>query len=408
MSELNLALALIGATVLVLGFLSEAIERWPLSAPLLATAVGVAIGPAGLGLLDPASWWGEIGAGGERFLEQAARLTLAVSLMGVALRLKRDDVARLARPVLVLLGPGMLVMWGVGAGLAGLILGLPFWLALLVGAVVTPTDPVVASSIVTGPLAEDRLSDRTRDTLSFESGANDGLAYPLVFLAILMLAHPPGEALSIWAVDKVLVGIVLAAPIGLALGAAAAWITRAADRAGVMDPPSLLTTTIALSLATLGAAKLAGSDALVSVFAAGLAFNLCADLAEAKEDERVQEAIVKLFTRPIFVLFGLVLPWAAWAERPWTFAAFALALLLLRRPGALFVVSPLLLSYPREDRIFFGWFGPVGVAALFYAMLSLHRTGEAVVWHAAAAAILLSVVLHGVTAAAGVRWRARR
>ena len=250
--------------------------------------------------------------------------------MGVALRLEREDIARLARPIAWLLTAGMVAMWLVSSIVAWLAFGASAWVCLLIGAVVTPTDPVVASSIVSGRFARSYLRSGLRDTLSRESGANDGLAYPFVMLAIVMLAHPAGEALARWAFEAVLIGVVLAVPIGLALGWGTARLLRLARSHGVVERHSPMTTTIALSLATLGLAALAGADALVSVFVAGLAYNWADRRDDENEEEDVQEAIAKLFTRPILVLFGTLLPWEAWAERPWAFALFALAILALR------------------------------------------------------------------------------
>lgn len=300
MSALNVVLATFGGTVLALGLVAGIVQRSPAAGPMLATAAGVAIGPAGLGLVDPAAWAAP--GDGARVVEQAARLTLAIALMGVALRLQREDIVRLVRPLAWLLAVGMVAMWLVSALVAWLAFGASVWVCLLIGAVITPTDPVVASSIVSGRFARSHLRSRLRDTLSLESGANDGLAYPFVMLAVLMLTHPPGEALAQWAWGAVLVGVVLAVPIGLAFGWGTARLLRAARSWGLVEHHSLMTTTIALSLTVLGAAALAGADALVSVFAAGLAYNWVDRRDDESEEEDVQEAIAKLFTRPIFVL----------------------------------------------------------------------------------------------------------
>jgi NhaP-type Na+/H+ or K+/H+ antiporter len=109
-------------------------------------------------------------------LEQAARLTLAVSLMGIALRLETHGIKVLWRPAALLVTLGMVGMWLASSALAGWLLSVSFWTALLLGAVVTPTDPIVANSIVSGPFARKHLPLRVRDTISLESGANGGLA----------------------------------------------------------------------------------------------------------------------------------------------------------------------------------------------------------------------------------------
>jgi NhaP-type Na+/H+ or K+/H+ antiporter len=166
---------------------------------MVAVLVGIAAGPYGFGWLDVSKWGDE-----NTILEQTARLTLAVSLMGIALRLETHAIKVLWRPGVLLVTLGMVGMWLASSALAGWLLGLSFWAALLLGAVVTPTDPIVANSIVSGPFARKHLPLRIRDTISFESGANDGLAYPLVMLPVLMMGPSPDEAWMRWLVESVL------------------------------------------------------------------------------------------------------------------------------------------------------------------------------------------------------------
>ena len=179
MEQLDAVLAVTGAVVVVAALLSKPIKKTVLQEPLVAMLVGIVVGPYVLGWLDVAQWGDQ-----NAVLEQTSRVTLAIGLMGVALRLNRQSVWALWRPVVLLLSVGMAGMWLISAGLAGWFLGLSFWTALLLGAVLTPTDPVVASSIVTGGLAKRNLPVRLRDAISLESGANDGLAYVLVMLPI--------------------------------------------------------------------------------------------------------------------------------------------------------------------------------------------------------------------------------
>lgn len=281
-----------------------------------------------------------------------------------------------------------------------MLFALPLWTAALVGAAVTPTDPVTASAIVTGDFAKRHLPERLRAGLTLESGGNDGLAYLLLFLPVLMLAHPPGEAWERWLLDRLLVGVVVAAVLGVAIGWGAARLLHAVRARGWVENYSFLTYTVALSLFTLGATELAGADALISVFVAGLVFTVASDTGDKHEEENVQEAIAKLFTLPMFFLIGLSLPWDDWARLGWPVAAFALGLLLLRRPPVLALLGPLLRpTYGARDRAYLGWFGPVGVAAVFYASLAERETGIALAWHLGSAAVLASVLVHGITAA---------
>jgi sodium/hydrogen antiporter len=116
-------------------------------------------------------------------LEQAALVTLGIALVGVALRLPVGYASSNWRLLVVLLGILMPLMWMVSGLLVYLILGLPFWVSVLVGAIITPTDPAVASSIVAGGVAERKLPSRLRCAISAESGFNDGLALPFVVLS---------------------------------------------------------------------------------------------------------------------------------------------------------------------------------------------------------------------------------
>ena len=395
MEQLNIALAVTGTVVVLIGLLSNPIKKSLLQEPTIATCVGIAVGPYSLGWLDMAEW-GEENA----ILEQAARITLAIGLMGVALRLKKKSVRTLLRPVGWLLTLGMIGMWLASSALAGWLLGLPLWAALLLGAVVTPTDPVVASSIVTGKFAKAHIPLRLRDTISFEAGANDGLAYLFVMLGILMLEHPPGEALSRWMIESVLVGVLGAAVIGCVVGYGAAKLLTFAERRKIVENASLLGYTVAFSLFTLGAAKLLGADALISVFLAGLIFNLSIDEREEQEEQNIQEAVAKLFTLPMFVLFGIALPLGEWVRLGWPLLGLAALIILLRRPPVVALLFPALRPWlDLRDQAYLGWFGPIGIAAVYYAALARGHVDDPLIWHAASALIFTSILVHGVTAA---------
>lgn len=162
-------------------------------------------------------------------LKEAINLTLAISVMGVTLRIPAHDLPRLRRPLLLLLGPSLLLTWVVSGGLACLAFGLAPLKALLVGATITPTDPVVAASIVTGYVAEASLPQDTRTILSAESGANDGLAYLLVLLPLLLLTEGTEAGLDRFLSHTILGGLMTVA-IGAALGGATAVILRVGER----------------------------------------------------------------------------------------------------------------------------------------------------------------------------------
>lgn len=380
--------------MLLVGLFSKPLKRSLLSAPIVALLLGVLLGPEVFGVLDPVEWGSQ-----ETILEQAARLTIAISLMGIALRLPAGYPLRHWRSLTMMLGPVMVLMWLVSGMLVYVVLGLPFWVAMLIGAVITPTDPVVSSTIVQGDLAEANLPARVRHLLSGESGANDGLAYPLVFLSLLMIERPPTDALTHWLTQVVLWEVGAAVAFGAAIGYAAGRLLRWAETKGNIEQPSYLAYTLALSLAVLGGTKLLGTDGLLAVFAAGIALNVAVDTEDDTQEERVQEAVNRFFILPVFVLLGLALPWRQWFELGWAGVLLIAAVLLLRRLPAVLALTPVIRqAHGLRDALFLGWFGPIGVAALFYASLSLRETGTEEVWVVGSLAICASILVHGVSA----------
>ncbi|HZY58001.1 MAG TPA: sodium:proton antiporter [Rubrobacteraceae bacterium] len=410
MSELNIALATIGGLLLVLGLLTSIINHISfLSEPLLALLAGVLIGPAAFDLLNLASSGNQ-----EMILKQAALITLGIALMGTALRLPVEYIRHNWRPLAVLLGLAMPLMWLSGSLLTYLILGLPFLVAVLIGAIVTPTDPVVASTIVTGDVADEYLPKRLRHTISAEAAFNDGLAYPFVLLSILILTRLPEEALSHWLVYTVLWEVVAAVALSALIGYGTGRVLKWAQAKETTEHTSLLTVSLALTLAILGAGELLGVDSVLAVFVAGIAFNAVAsggpeETADAVERKgRVQEAITRFFDLPIFVLLGMALPWEGWLELGWVGPILAITVLLLRRLPVVLALKPLL-GQGKEDVLFLAWFGPIGATALYYATLSLEGVrAEEVVWVVSSLIICASLLAHGMTATPFTRLYGRR
>lgn len=395
MTDVYLVLVVVGGLVLILGVFSSLIKnRSILSDPLIALLVGVVLGPAVLDVLDPAEWgnW-------ETIVEEAARLTLAIGLMAVALRLPSGYVMRQWRSLAVIIGIVMPLMWIGSSLMIYLILDLSLVVALLVGAIITPTDPVVASSIVTSTLAKEQAPDRVRQLLSAESGANDGLAYLFVLLPILLLTRSPAEALTHWLTATLLWEVGGSIVLGAVIGACAGRLLKWAEAKNMVEETGFLSITIALALLTLGSARLFGMDGILAVFVAGLAFDIVVSGSERAEEANIQETVNQFFSIPIFTLLGLVVPVEQWLELGWRGVTLTAAILLFRRLPAIAVVHPWIGPLrTAADALFLGWFGPIGVSALLYAMLALHRTGNEATWTITSLVICASIVAHGMTA----------
>ncbi len=396
MNQLNIAFAVIGCLVMMLALFAGFIKAriLVLSEPLIAVLLGIAVGPATLDWLDPRSW-GDI----LTILEQLARFSVAVAVMSIAVRLPDGFFHAHARAMAVLLGLGMVSMWLISGLLSFWILSVPFWSAMLIGAIVTPTDPVVSGAIVTGEIAERSIPEHVRNILAAESGVNDGGAYPYVFLSVLLLTSPVESALSDWITQSVLLGVVGAVALGIAIGYVAGRGQRWAHQKGYPEEVSTLTVTIGLSVTVLGAVKLLGSDGILAVFAAGIMFRRGTDRKLTSGAFGAQEGVNRLVSFPLFVIFGAVLPWDQWQKFGWPAVALAVAILLLRRLPLLLALAPLM-STPkgRRDAWFMGWFGPLGAAAIFYATLAVRETGQTAYWDICSLLIFASVVAHGATA----------
>jgi sodium/hydrogen antiporter len=393
--DLYVALAVIGGLLLVLGLLTGLINNTAYaSEPLIALLAGVLIGPAVLDWLSLSAVGGQ-----EVILEQASLVTLAVALVGVALRLPVGFITNNWRPLAVLLGLVMPLMWIVSGILTYLILGIPFLVAMLIGAIVTPTDPVVSSSIVTGDVAEENLPSRLRHLISAESGYNDGLGLPFLLVPLLLLTRPPGEALSHWFVQVVLWEVVVGSIVGVLMGYAAGKLLVWAEAKRTTAHTSILSISLALALCVLGVSELIGVNGVLAAFVAGTAFNVVGSSDTREQREHVQDAITRFFDLPVFVLLGMALPWEGWLDLGWAGLVLAAAVLLLRRPPVALALRSLIRPVKgRKDALFLGWFGPLGAAALYYATFSLRETGLEEVWVVGSLLICASVLAHGVSA----------
>lgn len=393
MSELYIAITVVGVSVLLLALVSRPIERTPLAPPLLMMLIGIGLSPVGLDLLSPARWGDP-----DLILEEAGRITLAIAVMGISLRLPRGFIRKEWKTLAILLGVLMPLTALVSGVIAFGVLEMSLLAALLFGATVTPTDPVVATSIVTGSVAKRNLSSHVRNIISTEAGSNDGLAYLLVMLPVLLMTRSGETALGIWLVHVFLWKILGAIVLGVIIGALAGRLLHHAEDRHSVEKSSFLAYTLALTLLVLGAAVLIDVEAILAVFAAGVAFDQFVGAQERAEEENVQEAVNSFFTLPAFTLFGLMIPWDEWFRLGWTGWLVVVAVLIFRRLPMLLLLYRLT-SLEWRDAWLVGWFGPLGIGALFYTTLVTGHIDEgALVWTLTSMVVFVSVVVHGLTA----------
>ena len=214
-------LLLLGAGVLVLltAWLPMLLKEAPLSLPIACVAIGAAV----FGLL-PVPFPAPDPAGHRALAEHLTELVVTISLTGAGLKIDRPLAFRTWAVTWRLLGPGMLLTIALLAGLAHLVLGLGAAAAVLLGALLAPTDPVLASDVQVGPPRSGE-EDEVRFALTSEAGLNDGLAFPFVLLAVMLAGGDRGgEGWWGWFAYAVLWKVAAGVSAGWLLGRGLAWL----------------------------------------------------------------------------------------------------------------------------------------------------------------------------------------
>lgn len=392
MSWLPLSLAVLGVTGLVMALLNRAMERrLPVTEALVSLVLGVLAGPAVLDLVAVPAETRDV------LLLEGSRVLLAASVMAAALRFRFDHLRPLVGATAWLLVVA-LPLAALLTGVASLALGLPLALALVVGACLAPTDPVLAASVVNGEAAERTLPRRLRALLTMESGANDGLGVVLVGVAVAVAVPTASAGGAVGQVGwQVAGGVLVGAVLGTVAGRA---FTAAVDRHALGEGPELVFTLL-LAMAVLGVARLVEAGGVLAVFVAGLAYSRAVPSSPRTHQAALDEGINRYAVMPLVALLGLTLPWRELGELGWALVPFLVGVFVLRRP---LVVAALArpLGLARHQSAFLGWFGPMGISALFYVAQARHEgVADPHVLAAVTAAVAASVVVFGVTSTPG-------
>ena len=404
----DLAYLLAGIALLAGAVLPKLLRRHAVSTPMAFVAVGMLIGLMplpGARTITP--------LGHEQITEHLTELCVIIALMGVGLAIDRPLRLRTWTTAwrLVLIAMPLCIA---GVALLGWgLMGLAPASALLLGAALAPTDPVLASDVqVEGPDVEDGISeptpeedDEVRFGLTTEAGFNDGAAFPFVYGAILLAAAAAGQQHAGWPtwIGWYLVGKVL---IALVVGAGSGWaLARLAFRAPVRSlrlaeagEPVLA---IAATLGVYGLTDLVGGYGFVAVFVAGVALRSFerANAYHADLHEFVGQ-LEHMLTWMVLLLLGAALTDGLLASLTWQGALVAVLLVVVVRPLMAWLSLYRNQMVPLERRAT-AFFGVRGIGSIYYLA---YATGQASfeqrreLWSTVAFAVVLSVVVHGITA----------
>ena len=409
MHQIDTTVALAAGLALVMALSAYGVRRHWVNEPVLALALGVLAGPE---VLD----WVELARFGEepKILEVTARYTLAIALVVVGLELRTYLPHHWPSVTTTVLG-GLVLMWAASGLIVGQILDLAPLEAILIGAVLAPIDPILTATVATGRIARETVPEPIRRLLSAESAARHGIGLVLVLLPAFLLVKPDSEAWRHWLVHGLVWKGAAAVIVGLVVGTLVGRLQAWSAEHDLIETPTgpLVALFLALALAVGAGVERMSSDGVLAVLAAGVAF-AWARIGQQKGDaleaqEREYEHLLKQVVQvPVFFLLGTALPWAEWEALGWKAPTLIVAILLLRRVPAILLLRPVVADIrSTREALFVGWFGPMGVGALFFAAVAHAETGNPHVWPVATLLIASSIVVHDLTATPLSRWLAR-
>jgi len=397
----DLFLGALGIAVLAAAALPRLLAARPLSVPI----VHLLLGGLAFWLIDDLPTPDPVAE--DAIVERLSELVVIVSLMGAGLRLDRRIGWRSWGLTWRLLAVAMPLTIAATALLGWAALGLGAAGALLLGAVMAPTDPVLASDVqVKGPGEGDDEDDEVRTTLTSEAGLNDALAFPFTNLAIAVAAG--GAWFGGWVLEDVVVKLVVGLLAGLVGGKVLQWFTFRSPPATSFARSADGVVAFGATLAVYAVAEVAHGYGFLSVFVAALV------LRDAERDHEYHEVLhefsdglERLGAVVLLLLLGGAVVRGALDPLGWEGVLVALAVVLVVRPLAGWI--SLLGSAPsRHERAVIAAYGIRGMGSVYYLA---HATAQAdfanadLLWAVTLTTIVLSIVLHGATASLAL-WQA--
>ncbi|KAK6499727.1 hypothetical protein TWF481_010084 [Arthrobotrys musiformis] len=397
-------------------------EKLYIGEATVATICGVIFGPYAANLFDPNSW-GNV----DQITLECSRIVLVVQCFAVGVELPKAYMTRHWKSVVYLLVPVMTFGWLVVSVFIWWLIKPLSWLdSLCIAACVTATDPVLASSVVGKGKFAKRIPKHLRDLLSAESGCNDGMAFPFIYLAIYLIHYRPDatQVFYHWFVFTILYECVFGAIFGCCVGYAGRRLIKWAEAKNIIDRESFLVFYFTLALFCAGAGSILGVDDLLVGFCAGVAFSNDGWFAHKTEESHVSNVIDLLLNLAYFVYFGAIIPWDTynrpeWGLEPWRLVCISILVIFFRRIPIMVVLRPFIPDIKTfRESLFAGHFGPIGVGAIFVAILARSElaTGNAatplavlpepdsdfenlllieVIWPIVTFMVISSIIVHG-------------
>lgn len=349
-------------------------ERMYIGEATVATICGLIFGPHAADLINPLSWGNT-----DTITIEFSRIVLVVQCFAVGVELPKFYMERHWKSVVFLLVPVMTFGWLVTSLFVWWMVPPINWLeSLVIAACVTATDPVLASSVVGKGKFAKRVPKHLRDLLSAESGCNDGMAFPFIYLSLYLIQDKQSarEVSYHWIVYTILYECIFGAVYGFLIGYIARHGIKFAERRDLIDRESFLVFYFVLALFCAGSGSILGVDDLLVGFSAGVGFSNDGWFGHKTEESHVSNVIDLLLNLAYFVYLGTIIPWemynnASIGLSAWRLTIIAIFVILFRRIPIMLALKPLIPDIKTwREALFAGHFGPIGVGAIFVAILA--------------------------------------
>jgi sodium/hydrogen antiporter len=385
---------LVFAALLVLGaLLSGVAHRSFLSLTALFVLVGFALGDGGLQVIH----FDARGA----FVADLAVVALIVILFRDGLEVEREMLQKAWHLPLRKLVLAMPITCVLIALVAHAVTSLSWAQSFLLGALLSPTDPVLSAAVVTNP----RVPRVVRHSLNLESGLNDGLALPAVLAFAAVVADQTGFVWWRFVLEDVGLGLAFGVAVGYL---ASRLLPRGRGLEEEVGPHVKSLYALGVAFAAYGVAVVApAGNGLISTFVAAITLGILRNDVRTAFAQRADD-LVELVKLAIFVVFGSLLTLHGLFADGWAAVAIVAFTLLIARPVAVAVALWRTDTDP-PTRAFMAWFGPKGVATMTFSLLVLGESlpGGRQIFNLAALTVFVSIIVHGLTDTPGAEWLAR-
>ena len=379
-------LAVVAVIVVAYALVSRRLDHTPVTAAIVFLSAGLIFGSKGLG-------WIDVGAGSET-VRLLAETTLTLVLFADASRI---DLAALRQEYLVpvrLLGIGLPLTIVAGCALALVLFSsFSFGEALLLAIILAPTDAALGQAVVT----DARLPSRIRQGLNVESGLNDGICVPLLFIALAISDTEAHTKSAHGALVLVVEAIGYGVLFGVVCGAAGAVLLRLARRRNLAEASWIPVVPVGTAALSYGLAAPLGGSGFIASFVAGFVYGALRPGPE--EATSLLEDLGEVANAATFIVFGAAFVGPVLADLTWSAALYGVLSLTAVR------MVPVALAFARtharpQTVAFMGWFGPRGLASIVFTVIVLDEAklpGMTTITVVVVFTIVLSVYAHGLT-----------